>query len=27
MLADYCWTVKRDVPDTKYRQKSYTWTF
>jgi hypothetical protein len=24
MLADYCWTVKRDVPDTKYRQKSYT---
>jgi len=18
MLADYCWTLKRDVPDTKY---------
>jgi len=20
MLADYCWTLKRDVPDVKYRQ-------
>jgi len=23
MLADYCWTLKRDVPDAKYRRKSY----
>jgi len=23
MLADYCWTLKVDVPDTKYRRKSY----
>jgi len=22
MLADYCWTLKRDVPDAKYRRKS-----
>jgi hypothetical protein len=22
MLADYCWTVKMDVPDAKYRRKS-----
>jgi hypothetical protein len=22
MLTDYCWTLKRDVPDAKYRQKS-----
>jgi len=22
MLADYCWTLKRDVPDSKYRRKS-----
>jgi len=21
MLADYCWTLKRDVPDAKYRRK------
>jgi len=27
MLADYCWTMKRDVPDAKYRWKSYAWTF
>jgi hypothetical protein len=27
MLADYCWTLKRDVPDAKYRQESYTSTF
>jgi hypothetical protein len=27
MLADYCWKLKRDVPDAKYRQKSYTSTF
>jgi len=27
MLADYCWTLKRDVPDTKYWRKSYTSTF
>jgi len=23
MLADYCWTLKRYVPDAKYRRKSY----
>jgi hypothetical protein len=23
MLADYCWTLKRDVPDVKYRRESY----
>jgi len=22
MLADYCWTLKMDVPDAKYRRKS-----
>ena len=22
MLADYCWTLKRDVPDDKYHRKS-----
>jgi hypothetical protein len=22
MLADYCWTLKRDVPQTKYARKS-----
>jgi len=22
MLADYRWTLKKDVPDAKYRQKS-----
>jgi len=27
MLADYCWTLKRDVPDAKYRRKSYASTF
>jgi len=27
MLADYCWTLKMDVPDAKYRRKSYACTF
>jgi len=27
MLADYCWTLKIDVPDAKYRRKSYASTF
>ena len=27
MLADYCWALKRDVPDDKYRRKSYAPTF
>ena len=27
MLADYCWTLKRDVPEANYRGKSYTSTF
>ena len=27
MLADYCWTLKRGVPDAKYRWKSYACTF
>ena len=27
MLADYCWTLKRDVPEAKYRRKSYASTF
>ena len=27
MLANYCWTVKTDVPDAKYRRKSYASTF
>jgi len=22
VLADYCWTLKRDVPEAKYRRKS-----
>jgi hypothetical protein len=22
MLADYCWTLKRDVPQAKYARKS-----
>jgi len=26
MLADYCWTLKRAVPDAKYQRKSYTST-
>jgi len=27
MLANYCYTLKRDVPDAKYRRKSYASTF
>ena len=27
MLSDYCWTMKRDVPDAKHRSKSTTLTF
>jgi hypothetical protein len=27
MLADYYWILKRDVPDVKYRRKSYVSTF
>jgi len=27
MLADYCWTMKRDVPDAKHRKQSTTLTF
>jgi hypothetical protein len=27
MLADYCWMLKRDVPDAKHRRKSTTLTF
>jgi hypothetical protein len=27
MLPDYCWTMKRDVPDAKHRRKSTTLTF
>jgi len=27
MLADYCLTLKRDIPDAKYRRKSYASTF
>jgi len=27
MLSDYCWTLKRDVPDAKHRRKSRTLTF
>jgi len=27
MLADNCWTLKMDVPDAKYRRKSYASTF
>lgn len=27
MLADYCWTLKRDVPDAKHRRKTTTTTF
>jgi len=26
MLADYCWTLKRDVPEAKYRRQSYAST-
>jgi len=25
--ADYCWALKRDVPEAKYRRKSYASTF
>jgi len=27
MLADYCWTLKMDVPEANYRQKSSASTF
>jgi len=27
ILADYCWTLKRNVPGAKYRRKSYASTF
>ncbi|UYV69212.1 hypothetical protein LAZ67_6002849 [Cordylochernes scorpioides] len=27
MLADYCWTLKRDVPQAKYRRKSTVTAF
>jgi len=27
MLADYCWTLKSDVPDAKYRRKPHAPTF
>jgi len=27
MLADYCWTLKRDVLDAKYWRKSYASTY
>jgi hypothetical protein len=27
MMADYCWTLKRDVPDAKYWRMSYASTF
>jgi len=27
MLADYCWTLKRDVPDAKYQRTSYVRPF
>jgi len=27
MLADYCWTLKRDVPEANYRRKTYASTF
>ena len=27
MLADYCWTLRRDVPEANYRRKSYVSTF
>ena len=27
MLADYYWTLKRDVPEANYRRKSYASTF
>jgi hypothetical protein len=27
MLTDYCWTLKRDVPEANDRRKSYASTF
>jgi len=27
MLADYCWTLKKDARDAKYRRKSFASTF
>jgi hypothetical protein len=27
MLSDYCWTMKRDIPDAKHRRKATTVTF
>mgnify|MGYP003623502640 CR=1 FL=1 len=27
MLADYCWTIKRDAPQAKYKRKSKFLTF
>jgi len=27
MLDDYCWKMKRDVPDAKHRRQSTTLTF
>ena len=27
MLADFCWTLRRDVPQAKYRRKSQRKTF
>jgi len=27
MLADYCWTLKRDVHVANYRRKSHAFTF
>ena len=27
MMADYCWRLKKDVPDAKYRWKSYASTY
>ena len=27
MLADYCWTLKRGVPEANYWRKSYASTF
>ena len=27
MLSEYCYTIKRDIPDTKHRRKSRSLTF
>ena len=27
MLTDYCWTLKRDIPEANYRRRSYHSTF